>query len=295
MVSNNPLEFNFYDYKPSIRIKASIEKAATFEKEIDAYQSRTSNELKAAIQKKLKLEWIYHSNAIEGSTLTLGDTIFFLEQGLTVNGKPFKDFLDAKNHAEAIDYLYDVVADKRDFTPYLMKEVNAMLLSGVSVTPAVDPQGKLTTKPLTPGAYKKQPNHVIQLDGTIHQYVEPIQVDAQMDALFDWVNANIDSETPIITAAVAHYNMVRIHPFDDGNGRGSRILMNLILMRKQYPSAIIKIEDRKLYIESLNKADRGEFEPFVELVSNSLIETQKLILSELKKFSSGTDPSSSSQ
>jgi len=89
---------------------------------------------------------------------------------------------------------------------------------------------------------------------------------------------------PIITAAVAHYNMVRIHPFDDGNGKGSQILMNLILLRKQFPPAIIKIEDRKTYIESLSRADKGEFEPFIELITNSLIETQELILSEIKKF-----------
>ena len=74
-----------------------------------------------AIQQKLRAEWTFDSNAIEGSTLTLGETIFFLQEGLTVEGKPLKDFLDARNHAEAIDMLFDVVAQKRDISERLIK------------------------------------------------------------------------------------------------------------------------------------------------------------------------------
>ena len=67
---------------------------------------------------KLKVDWTYHSNSIEGSTLTLGETFFFISEGLTVEGKPFKDFLDAKNHIEAIDYLYELISNKRDISEY---------------------------------------------------------------------------------------------------------------------------------------------------------------------------------
>jgi len=71
--------------------------------------------------KKLRIEWIYDSNAIEGSSLSLGETLFFLQEGLTVEGKPFKDFLDARNHAEAIDFLYQVITDKRAITQGFIK------------------------------------------------------------------------------------------------------------------------------------------------------------------------------
>lgn len=245
-VSNNDFKFNFYDYKPSSKIESYIEKTIALKKEVDTYQSRANNELKAAIHKKLKLLWTYHSNAIEGSTLTLSDTIFFLENGLTVTGKPFKDFLDARNHAQALDYLYHGVTEKHIFTPYFMKELSAILLAGVSV--------------------------------------KPMHVEPQMDVLLNWINDNIHSKSSIITSAIAHYNLARIHPFADN--RANQILMNLILMKTQFSPAIIRIEDRKTYMESLSKANKGEFDPFIKFISNSLIETQELIISEIKNFQS---------
>lgn len=238
--------------------------------------------LKIAIYEKLRALWTYNSNAIEGSTLSLGDTIFFLKEGITVVGKPFKDFLDAKNHAEAIDFLYDVIQTKRPLSPGLMKEINALLLSGITETPAMNAQGQRIMKKATPGQYKKQPNHVLQSDGSLHRYVDPVQVESEMEKLFQWVENHIDSEHPIITASNAHYHMTRIHPFDDGNGRGSRILMNLILIKKFYPPAIIKTEKRKEYLEALKEADKNLLEPFIEFIAKSLISTQKMILEELQ-------------
>jgi len=128
------------------------------------------------VMEKLKMEWTYDSNAIEGSTLTLGETIFFLREGLTVEGKPLKDFLDARNHIDAIDFLYDVISDERTITEGLIKEINALLLKGIEYTDTVDPTGKKTKKKATPGHYKKTPNTVIQLDGTIHEYTAPPHV-----------------------------------------------------------------------------------------------------------------------
>lgn len=121
-----------------------------------------------AVMEKLKMEWTYDSNAIEGSTLTLGETIFFLREGLTVEGKPLKEFLDARNHADAIDFLYEVISDKRPITVGLFKELNALLLKGIDYIDAVDQTGRKTQKKTTPGEYKKTPNTVVQLDGSIH-------------------------------------------------------------------------------------------------------------------------------
>lgn len=275
--------YTFYHDEPPAQLNKILSKVDELQEQIDLAQGTTDNDLQAAIQHKLKLYWTYHSNAIEGNALTLEDTIFFLEHGLTVGGKPLKDFLATKNHAEVLDYLYEVVIHQRKINPYRMKEINALLLSGVRSTPVIDPTGNPTTKLVTPGEYKRWPNHVIQLDSTIHEYVEPLQVASEMDNLFAWINSMFDSKHPVIISSIAHYNLLRIHPFDDGNGRGARILMNLLLMKKHYPPAILKIENREQYIGSLSKADKGDIAPFLDIVSNALLETQEMILSEIKK------------
>ncbi|PWQ92492.1 Fic family protein [Leucothrix pacifica] len=233
------------------------------------------------IQQKLRAEWTFDSNAIEGSTLTLGETIFFLQEGLTVEGKPLKDFLDARNHAEAIDLLFDVVAQKRDISESLIKEINALLLVGVQSTPAIDSNGQRVNKPATPGQYKSQPNHVLQQDGSIHHYIEPLQVPLEMQQLCDWVNVSKDKYHPVIIAGVAHYNMVRIHPFDDGNGRGARILMNLILMMHAYTPVIVRNAKRRVYLQALSQADAGDMMPFLQFIAESMLDTQRMILNEL--------------
>ena len=156
------------------------------------------------------------------------------------------------------------------------------LLSGVKHTEAVNEHGHKVLKPAAPGAYKKLPNHVLRPDGTVHHYVEPIHVPTQMEALTNWIAQNIDTLHPIVTGALAHYNMVRIHPFDDGNGRGARILMNLVLIEKGFTPAIIQNEKRRQYIESLVSANNGDISPVISFVADSMIDTQNTILSNLK-------------
>lgn len=104
-----------------------------------------------------------------------------------------------------------------------------------------------------------------------------------MGKLCTWINENIDKQHPLIVAAIAHYNFVRIHPFDNGNGKGARILMNLILIKKGIPPAIIENEKRRRYIEALSSADKGNLISFVEFVVESCIHTQKIIVEDLEK------------
>lgn len=257
--------------------------------EIDETQAKIDSaralqkDLWATIQEKVRIEWTYDSNALEGSTLTRGETYFFLREGLTVEGKPFKDFLDARNHAEAIDYLHQVIKDDRPISAGLMKELNKLLLSGVTHTEAVDEKGNKVQKPATPGEYKRLPNHVLKSDGTIHRYVDPVHVPAETETLVKWVETSGAKKHAVIISAVAHYNLVRIHPFDDGNGRGARILMNLILMKQRFVPAIIKMEQRRAYLDALAVADNSNLAPFVELVAGSLLNTQQVILQDFEK------------
>lgn len=234
------------------------------------------------IVSKLRVDWTYNSNTIEGSTLSRGETHFFLTEGLTVEGKPLKDFTDAQNHAEAIDYLHDVVANQRSISEGLIKEFNALLLSGVRYTEAVNAQGQRVKKKAHPGEYKKQPNHVMQPDGTIHWYVEPLQVPEQMEALVNWLAEQTDKQHPVITAALLHYNLVRIHAFDDGNGRGARLLMNLVLMKHGYFPAVIRTEKKRLYLEALKQADSGDITAFVQFIASELVQTQEKVIADLQ-------------
>jgi len=245
---------------------------------------KADSDLWKTILFKLKVDWTYNSNSIEGSTFTRGDTIFFLNEGLTVKGKPLKDHLDTQNHADAIDFLFDVIKNEREISESLIKEINALLLYGVKSTPAMTSDGKAIEKLANPGQYKKQPNHVLQQDGTLHKYVEPLHVQGEMAALVQWVSDHINTLHPCYVASVAHYNMVRIHPFDDGNGRGARVLMNLILLKKSCFPAVIRVEQRQDYIEALQIADKGDLEPFVEFITKELIGTLEGVIDNIQKL-----------
>ncbi|POZ49700.1 Fic family protein [Methylovulum psychrotolerans] len=177
----------FYEQDITPDIESLFALASSLNDKINSLKS-SDESLWGVIAKKLKVDWTYHSNSLEGSTLTLGETFFFISEGLTVEGKPFKDFLDAKNHVEAIDYLYEIISNQRDISEYVIKETNALLLSGVTYTVAQNSQGEKVKKKRVPGEYKKHPNHVLQADGTIHWYVDPINVQDQMEGLVAWVN-----------------------------------------------------------------------------------------------------------
>ncbi len=248
---------------------------------IDAYKFQHP-ELWSTIVNRLRTDWTYNSCGIEGSTLTRGETHFFLSEGLTVEGKPFKDFLDAKNHAEAIDLLFDVVADKAPLSEGLIKEVNALLLHGVTSTPARTPTGQAVRKPAHPGQYKSAPNHVLKADGSVHYYADPVHVPAEMERLVTWVNGSIDRIHPIHVASVAHYNMVRIHPFDDGNGRGARFLMNLILLHKGHFPAVVELAQKRAYLDALSQADSGDLTAFLTFIANTVIATKQGVIDVLE-------------
>lgn len=248
--------------------------------ELDGWKAKRPD-LWPIVLKKMKIRWTTDSNAIEGSTLTFADTLFFLEQGLTVQGKPLKDFLDARNHSDAIELVFDAVANRRPISESFVKELNALLLSGVRSTPARDQFGNIFEKPANPGQYKQQPNHVILPDGDLHTYADPLHVQPQMQALVDYVDQS--QHDPVVVAALAHYNFVRIHPFDDGNGRGARILMNLVIMRGKLPPAVIRNEDRAEYLATLRQADAGAGLPFVMFVARSVHDTLKSMIDDFEK------------
>ena len=124
---------------------------------------------------------------------------------------------------------------------------------------AITPDGQPTKRLITVGRYKSQPNNVETSTGEIYYYTSPEQVKPEMSDLVDWYRAAENArEHPIVVAATFHYRFVRIHPFDDGNGRMARLLMNMILIKHGYTVAIMPIQERNRYIDSLEQADKSE-------------------------------------
>lgn len=134
-------------------------------------------QLMKTISQKFREEWTYHTNAIEGNTMTLQETAFFLREGLTIKGKTLREHLEIVNHAEAVDYLKDTIR-QRELSEGLIKEFHAMLFQGVKAWSG--------GQRISPGAYKTQDNHVLTPSGEIHYYVPAVHVASEMGNLMDW-------------------------------------------------------------------------------------------------------------
>lgn len=282
----------------SISANPVLQKIGLLQSKINKLRS-LKPDLISTLQEKLRVEWTYNSNAIEGNTLTLGETMFFLREGLTSEGKPLKDYLEAKNHAEAIDGLYEIIQGERDLSESLIKELHGILMKGIEFTYAKTPSGQTVRKPFHAGQYKLQPNHVLTLSGKIHSYTEPLKVKDEMEKLVKWYYGE-QALHAVEKAAIFHYRFVAIHPFDDGNGRIARLLMNLILMKNGYPPCIIQNAHRRKYLETLSRVDiKHDYVPFIIWIGEELLSTQEQIYNILigknspinvKKINKNTPP-----
>jgi len=207
---------------------------------------------------------------------------------LTSEGKPLKDYLEAKNHSQAIELLHEYIHDKRNLTESLIKELHGLLLKDIEFTYAKGAEGRLIKKPLNPGKYKTRPNHVLTISGKIHHYTDPIHVKDDMEELIKWFKKE-NSLNIVEKAAIFHHRFVAIHPFDDGNGRLARLLMNLILMKGGYLPCIVKRVNRKKYLECLEVADVDkDVRPFVEFIGHELFMTMETVVSILEGKSAVT-------
>jgi Fic family protein len=218
-------------------------------------QLDTARPLPSGVVAKLKehfdVEWTYHSNAIEGSTLTQSETRLVLLDGLTVAGKSLREHLEAINHKHAIDFVEALAAKAELVTEHNIRQIHALILRTIDDENA--------------GTYRKGQVYI-----TGSTYVPPagIEVPPLMQELVAWINSAEAAELhPVERAALAHFRLVHIHPFVDGNGRTARLLMNLILIREGYPPAVIRHGRRPEYYDALDQAHQGEVAPFVTLIA----------------------------
>lgn len=256
-----------------------IQHTDTLKAEIDALRPIDA-EQEARVMQMLRIDWNYHSNAIEGNTLTLGETRAFLLHGVTAKGKPFRDYLDVKGHNEAIAYLEQMVRGQEPLTEVVIRELHRILLVESYEVNAVTPDGRPTRRRIAIGQYKTAPNHVRTTTGEFHYYASPEETPAQMGDLMAWYRREIEIGAlhPLLLAATFHYRFVAIHPFDDGNGRMARLLMNLLLMQHGYVPIVIRLESRGDYLLALETADAGDLSDFVALIGEALLRSLALYL-----------------
>ncbi|MCY3971210.1 MAG: Fic family protein [Acidobacteria bacterium] len=228
------------------------------------------------VGQKLRLEWNYHSNAVEGNSLTLGETRSLILHGITAHGKPMRDHLDIQGHDDAVKAVEEAAQNEEALNEVFIRNLHRVLLREPYDMDARAPGGRIVKRRISIGSYKTAPNNVLTTTGEVHYFTAPEVVKPEMTDLLDWYHDGEQrGEHPIVLAAVLHYRFVAIHPFDDGNGRMARLLMNLILSRHGFAVAMIRAEDRGLYIDILERGQRtgrspvaGDLREFIEFVAS---------------------------
>ncbi|QQR54798.1 Fic family protein [Candidatus Peregrinibacteria bacterium] len=219
------------------------------------------------IREQFSIEMTYNSNAIEGNSLTLKETFWVIQEGLTMKDKPLKDHLEAKNHKEALDFLYELVdsSQKNTVSEHLIKQLHHLVVQ--------DSQREIA------GNYR---DGEVYISGSDHRPPNGFEIPAKMHDLIRWMSKEKKKHDPVELAALLHYKFVAIHPFWDGNGRTGRLLMNILIIQGGYPLAIILKNDRKRYYRVLHEADKGNYKPLCEFVAQSVIRSLNIYLKILK-------------
>jgi Fic family protein len=212
-----------------------------------------------------RVELTYTSNAIEGNTLTRRETALVVEKGLTVGGKSLIEHLEAVNHAHAIDWIRAQIARKpQELTERDILDLHALVLKGIDDANA--------------GRYR---NIAVRISGSSIVLPNPLKVPDFMAVFADWLGTTAGLH-PVHLAAEAHYRLVTIHPFVDGNGRAARLLMNMLLLMNGYPAAIVRKRDRLSYIGSLEKAQLGgSMETYLGLIAKAVDRSLDIYLKAL--------------
>jgi Fic family protein len=206
------------------------------------------SDIKAALKAQLRDLWTHTSTAIEGNTLTLGETKFVIEEGLTVSGKPLKDHQEVVGHARAIDLIYALV-DRTEIQDSDLFELHKAVMTQIVVD---------VYKPV--GGWKKEPNGTYFFNEKTQQqdfyeYATPAETPALMDKWLNVFNQRISvklsREEALSTYSELHVSIVNIHPFFDGNGRIARLVSNIPVLKSGHPPILIPLEKRKGYIDNL--------------------------------------------
>lgn len=227
-------------------------------KQLDSIRPVPADAL-ARLHEEIRLVHTYHSNAIEGNTLTLQETKLVLEEGLTIGGKSLREHLEASNNAKAYDRMEELAKKKRAIDHVTIQEIHEIVTLGI-----LEDAGRYRTRNVRIAGAVKTPPDWSKIVKLIDELIENI---AQSKAHH------------IEIASFLHHRFVEIHPFSDGNGRVARLLTNLYLISRDYPPVVLKKEDRAKYYKFLRAADAGNLRTFANFIAKAVDENLTLYLS----------------
>jgi len=236
------VRFDFARVFPETRdIQALVAQVDDLKRCLESF--RPLNPAQAAnLQAAFDIEYTYDSNRIEGNTLTLLETHLVVSKGVTIGGKRLEEHLEAVNHKEAIDFIRDLASRNEDLSEYNLKCVHGLILRGIDTANA--------------GTYRSVPVHIA---GTTYVPPQPYMIPKLMEDLFRFYEANRRGMHPVLLASEMHERLATIHPFIDGNGRASRLVMNLVLLGNGFPIASVSgsPEGREGYYNALQTKQTG--------------------------------------
>jgi Fic family protein len=207
--------------------------------ELDRLRARNPHGL-SNLEHAHDIELTFTSNAIEGNTLTAAETTLVVEQGITIGGKPLRDHLEAIDHYEAVHYVRGLARARTPLSESDVRNLHHLVM--------------LRSRPELAGRYADQGRYVATDTGR-HVFPAPALIPSLTGEFAAWLAGASDSPA---TAFEAHRRLVAIHPFNDGNGRTARLLMNLILLRGGYPPVAVRPEDRPAYLRALQESQAGQ-------------------------------------
>lgn len=206
------------------------------------------------LKQNLALDWTYNSSAIEGNTLSLNETRLILEEGITVGGKSFREHLEVKNHEQAIALVEKLARRNYRYRERDILDLHALVMKDIDLQYA----GCYRAGRVRIAGANFIPPNATKIPQLITQWAEEM-------------NANTEKFDYISLLARYHHKLVWIHPFYDGNGRTARLVLNLGLMKRDYPPAIILVNDRQKYYRALKQADAGDYTK-IELIVQQAVE-----------------------
>ncbi|CAA9203548.1 hypothetical protein FLA105534_04728 [Flavobacterium bizetiae] len=253
MVAEQEIKYNksVSKLKISKTLENLLKEIDLLKTKLDSYRQYDSYKITQA----LELEYTFESNRIEGNTMTLRETDMVINEGLTISGKSMREHLEAINHQEAIGFIKDLMQRNVSLNERDLLSIHNLILRGII--------------PEDAGRYRKVQ---VMIKGSTHMPPQPFMVAKEMEDYFIWYETNKNKLHPIILAAEMHERLVTIHPFIDGNGRTSRLIMNLILLQKGYIIANIKgdYESRMQYYQTLETAQtKNNKEDFLLFVAQT--------------------------
>lgn len=237
---------------PDIRMDPRLERRLVEKRHALDLQRPLPPAIVAKLYDDLRVRLTYHSNAIEGNTLDLGETQLVIAHGVTIGGHTLKEHLEAINHAAAYSFVLDLARSAAALDEPALLQLHSLI-----------------TKELvgTPGAYR---TGAVFISGSEHRPPHHSQVPALMRDWFAWLAGDGLGYPPIIRAALAHEMLLAIHPFLDGNGRTARLVLNLQLMQAGYPVTLLLQGWRLTYIRALEQAHHGQYNPLVNVVGRAV-------------------------